>query len=946
MTTSITSFNTSLLLNYFQAQAASASVSQSSSASASALSSSSSPLTSPNSATANDNPPWQNFNPPSTQVLDSQIMSITNWMDTSNVPLQAGSTIDSKTEQDNQKLFSLYTALNNLATLAKMGQSTTATAGQLEGYNTRFQQGLQQIESYLGSTNFNNFTLQSSDTSSSVTSTATVPLPAFTYNTNTLATGDAVDNALPNINSSESFNIAVTKGGATTQVPIDLSQVQGPLTLGNIVSYANQQLSADGFTTRLQKVMTSGTEDDPTTATYGLQVTPGVSETVAFSAASQPSLYLAGSTGSSSDSETVSSTGTVTDNAADQQGRLVKLTNLSSSPTAVFSATAAPTSGTTTAQATAVDANGNVYVIGNATGDFGSQLNQGSQDVYLTKYDSAGNVQWTQMLGSAGSASGYSLTLDSNGNPIVVGSTTSDLSQTAIADGNNDTFVTKYDSSGDQDWTQQLQTLNSNQANTVTTDASGNIYIGGQVTGAIAGGQTNNGGTDGYVAKLNSSGTVQYEQQLGTSGNDTVSATATASDGSLYVASVQNGEAVVSKYANGNATTTPVWTQDLGALQNGGTISGMVVSGNQVYLSGTTANANLTAGGAATVASAASGSSDAYVFNLTDNGTTATPNTVSYVGTGGQDQGGSLTVGPDGTVYLAGTTTGTFAGNVRNVANVTNAFVAAVGSGGAVNWVKQYGGVDGQSTGTAVAVDPTGASVLDALGLPNGAININQSVDLTTATTLRAGDSFQMKIATAASSRTATITIDPGETLNSLTTKINAELGGNGKATVSYASGGEGLEIAVNSGVSATLIAGPADSDALGRLGIAPGVITKAAASSSSTSTTSSAASATSQTFGLGITNNMDLSNTTDAGAARATLINVLSSIRNIYQTTNTPATPAGATGTSASSGTAPSYLTSQLANYNVALSMLSSASSSTSSSTTSSPSSVISSLI
>jgi hypothetical protein len=942
MTSTITTFNTSLLLNYFQAQAASASASHTASASASSTSSSSSSaLTSANSATAKDDPPWQNFNPPSAQVEAAQTLAITNFMDTSNVPLTAGSTLDSKTEQDNQKLFSLYTAVNNLAYLAKMAQSTTATSGQLEGYNTRFQTGLQQVESYLKSTSFNNFTLQSSATSSSVTSTATVPLPSFTYTTQTLVNDANVDNALPNLNSSETFNIAVKKGGVTTQVPIDLSQVQGTLSLGNIVAYANQQLSAAGFKTRLQKVITSGSDDDPTTASYGLQVTPGAGETTSFSApVTQPALYLAGSTGSATATESVSSTGTATATPADQQGRIVKLTDLdSTAPVAVSSTNAAPTSGTTTAQATAVDASGNVYVVGNATGDFGSQINQGSQDVYLTKYDSAGNVQWTQMLGSAGTASGYSLTLDSNGNPIVVGSTTSDLNQTAIADGNNDSFVTKYDSSGDQQWTQQLQTLNSNQANTVTTDTTGNIYIGGTVTGAIAGGQTNKGGTDGYVAKLNASGTIQYEQQLGTSGNDTVSATATAADGSLYVASVQNGQAIVSKYANGDATTAPVWTENLGNLQNGGTIGGIVVSGNQIYLSGTTTNGNLTAGGTATVASAASGGSDAYVFNLTDNGTSATANTVSYVGTGAQDQGGSLTVGPDGTVYLAGTTAGTFAGNVRNVANVSNAFVAAIGSGGAVNWVKQYGGVDGTSTGTAVAVDPSGASVLDALGLPTGVINPNQSVDLTTATTLRAGDSFQMKIATAASSRTATITIDAGETLNSLTTKINAELGGNGKASVNFASGGEGLEIAVNSGVSATLISGPADSDALGRLGIAPGVITKAAATSSTSSkSTTATPSATTQTFGLGLTSNMDLTNTTDAGAARAELINVLSSIRNIYQTTNTPASSTSTTGTSSSSGTAPTYLTSQLANYNLALSMLSgsSSSSSTSSSTSS----------
>ena len=38
-------------------------------------------------------------------------------------------------------------------------------------------------------------------------------------------------------------------------------------------------------------------------------------------------------------------------------------------------------------------------------GNFGNQINQGSQDAYLTKYDSAGNVLWTKLLGSTGSAS-------------------------------------------------------------------------------------------------------------------------------------------------------------------------------------------------------------------------------------------------------------------------------------------------------------------------------------------------------------------------------------------------------------------------------------------------------------------------------------------------------------------------------------------------------------
>ncbi len=64
-----------------------------------------------------------------------------------------------ETEQDNQKLFTLYNAVYSLASLAKLAQSSTATAGQLAGYNQRLQTGLQQVESYISGTTFNNFTL-------------------------------------------------------------------------------------------------------------------------------------------------------------------------------------------------------------------------------------------------------------------------------------------------------------------------------------------------------------------------------------------------------------------------------------------------------------------------------------------------------------------------------------------------------------------------------------------------------------------------------------------------------------------------------------------------------------------------------------------------------------------------------------------------------------------
>jgi hypothetical protein len=897
--TSLIGFDPSTLLSYYQSKMPVAASTMSATALAAAK----------NKATANDAPPWE-ATLPAQQTRDAQVLGMSNFIDTSAVPLSKGSTADAATEQDNQKLFALYTAVNNLSYLASMSKRDGMTAGQMSGFNTRFQAGMQEIQNYIANTTFNNFTLQASEPSSSVTSSAGVSLGSYTYETRTLTSDDNLSKPLPGLSTSQSFTVSVAKGGVNTDVQIDLSKVNGPLTLDNVISYVNQQLSAAGFASRFHRTITKGSIDDPENASYGMEVAPAGVETVSLSAPSAtPALYVAGNSGV---------TTTTDDQTADQQGRLVKLTDLSNTQQSAFSATTSPTSGLTTAQATVVDASGNVFVVGNATGDFGSQINQGDQDTYLTKYDSAGNVQWTRLLGSAGTASAYSLALNPSGGVVVAGSTTGTVMQTAVSNGNNDSYVAKYDANGNQTWAKQIQTLANNQAASVSVDSSGNVYIGGQVKGGVIGaGQTGNGGTDAYVAKLDSKGNVVYEQQFGTSGADSVAATATTSDGGLVTASVINGHAIVSKYANGDATTAPVWQEDLGALQAGGGIGGMTISNGQIYVTGTTSNTNLTAGGAASVANASSGGMDAFVFSLTDSGSTATANTVSYVGTGALDKGNAVTVGSDGTIYLAGTTNGTFSGQTRNIPSVDNMFVSALNPDGTVQWTRQYGGADGTSTGQGVAFDTQGSSVLDALGLPRGKISFNQTVDLTASTTLRAGDSFSIKI-DSATTRTAKITIDKGETLSSLIGKINIELQNTGKASVSYGHGVETLKIAVNSGITATLISGPANSDALSRLGLTPQTLTNASGSDSGT-----------KAYGLGLPANTDISTSSGGGAARAQLLSALSTIQKIYQTENSPAVSTPATSGSNPTGASTAYLSSQLSNYSLALSMFSGSSTS-----------------
>jgi len=870
-------------------------------------------------------PPWDSSIPtPNDQTLDAQALATTPLFDLSGVS-HAASTASQKLDQDNQKLFALYQALNRLAHIAAMASRDGTVGGQLTSLNTRLQDGLGQVRNFIASTSFTNLTLLPGAKSSSVISTATVPLMQSNYVGGVVVKGDALFQPVPKVNTSDSFTISVAKGGTTTDVAIDLSGVSGPLTLDNIAAYINQKLSDAGFSTRIQraviddgsaaqKAKSSDTSTTPSNSstktktadtdplskkTFGLQIKSSGSEKISFSApAAQPAIYLAGTTGTLAD--------------GNQTGRLVKLGDLSGATKTDFNKTITPDSGVSTAKATIVDGNGNVFVVGNTTGNFGGQIEQGEQDVYLTKFDSAGNVQWTRLLGSQASASGYSLALDPTGGVVVAGSTTGSLSQTAVG-GNTDSFVAKYTSDGTQKWLHQVDPVANDTAFAVTVDSSGNVYYGGQVNGAISSNQARIGGLDGYVTKLDSKGSVVYRQQIGTSGTDQVSQMATTADGGLVVASVQNGRAIVTKYAAGNATGAPAWQMDLGDLQNG-TLGGIAVDGNNIYLSGSTANGSLTANGQAAIANAPSGSGDAFVFRLTDQGASANADYVSYVGTATSDQGGAIAVS-NGHVYLTGTTRGKFPDQTQSFTNTPNMFVTDMNTDGSVNWTKQYGGLSGNSTGSGIAVDAQGSSVLDALGLPRGKVVLSQSVNLVDQTTVHAGDSFKLKIS-GRTDREVTIRIAANETMSSLATKINSALMFAGTAKVTYTAKGSALQISANGGAQIQLMEGPEGSDALGGLGIEPTVLAKDA-------TNAKGAQPGKLIVGLGLTTNIDLSTTANAKTARGTMVAVLSALRTAYRQLNTPV-GLEAPGTPKVSGPAPAYLKSQIASYTFALNMLS----------------------
>ena len=102
----------------------------------------------------------------------------------------------------------------------------------------------------------------------------------------------------------------------------------------------------------------------------------------------------------------------------------------------------------TAGSSVAVDASGNVYVAGSTNGGLDRNAHTGIYDFFLTKYNSAGIKQYTRQLGVAGAqTSGSSVALDAGGNVYVAGLTRGGLDGNTHT-GTDDFFVTKYDSTG------------------------------------------------------------------------------------------------------------------------------------------------------------------------------------------------------------------------------------------------------------------------------------------------------------------------------------------------------------------------------------------------------------------------------------------------------------------------------------------------------------------
>ena len=119
-----------------------------------------------------------------------------------------------------------------------------------------------------------------------------------------------------------------------------------------------------------------------------------------------------------------------------------------------------------------------------------SLSNSGNNDVFVVKYDSSGTPLWARRMGGTTTDIALSASTDSSGNIIVAGyyasnplnifaANGSTVSFTLSNSGSDDVFIVKYDSSGTPLWARRMIGTGADQANSVSTDSSGNIVVAG-----------------------------------------------------------------------------------------------------------------------------------------------------------------------------------------------------------------------------------------------------------------------------------------------------------------------------------------------------------------------------------------------------------------------------------------------------------------------------------
>ena len=198
------------------------------------------------------------------------------------------------------------------------------------------------------------------------------------------------------------------------------------------------------------------------------------------------------------------------------------------------------------AKEVACDANGFCYVTGTFSGTLIIEGNtiesSGSTDIFIACFNPIGVLQWIKTGSGTGEDIVYDIQIDNAGNILATGAfknsiTFDDMTVTASSSVNYDTWVAKFNGSGNCQWA--VHAGGSGSANvfcySLALNSFNDVILSGTLYGNIYFGAYHITGTGyGYIAKLNSAGVWQWATGTGDNLGGDVNGVATDASGNIY----------------------------------------------------------------------------------------------------------------------------------------------------------------------------------------------------------------------------------------------------------------------------------------------------------------------------------------------------------------------------------------------------------------------------
>lgn len=193
----------------------------------------------------------------------------------------------------------------------------------------------------------------------------------------------------------------------------------------------------------------------------------------------------------------------------------------------------------------AVDARGNSYVTGTyyakmKLGQF-ELISAGGMDIFVAKFDAAGNLLWAQHGGGNGDEYSGGIAVDAMGNCYVTGYCLSNAtfgSKSISGFGSYDVFLAKYDTNGECQWLLDAGGPSDDWGEAVAVNANGDIFLTGNFQGTAVFGNhqiSTNGDRDVFVARYDSLGNCLWVNHGGGVGIEECRGISTDKYGNSYI---------------------------------------------------------------------------------------------------------------------------------------------------------------------------------------------------------------------------------------------------------------------------------------------------------------------------------------------------------------------------------------------------------------------------